>query len=414
MLRVDDARARILAALTALPPRPVALTEAVGAVLAEGLRAPEALPPFDNSAVDGYAVRVGCVRGASGAAPVTLRVVGEVPAGRLAEGLVLAPGTAVRVMTGAPVPPGAEAVVMREDTDESEEVVGVREPAEAGENIRRAGDDVRVGDEVLGAGAVLKPSAVALLAALGVNRVTVHRRPRVALLATGDELVWPDERPRPGQIRASSALALEALVRAAGGEPVQLGIVRDDRAALETALTRAAEADLILTTGGVSVGDHDVVRQVLEAQGAIAFWRVDMQPGKPLAFGHWAGTPLIGLPGNPVSSLVGFELFARPAIRRLAGHAALLRPPMQARLAADHEKRAPRRQFLRATVRWTGGGLQATLSARQGSHQLTGLAEGNALVVLPEGPGRWAAGDAVEVMLLEEHEAYGRRDPDAE
>jgi molybdopterin molybdotransferase len=179
-------------------------------------------------------------------------------------------------------------------------------------------------------------------------------------------------------------------------------------------LSRAATADLVLTTGGVSVGDHDLVRQVLEQEGAIAFWRIDMQPGKPLAFGHWAGTPLLGLPGNPVSSLVAFELFARPAIRRLAGHAAAVRPAVRARLVADHEKAAPRRQFLRATVTLGAQGATASLTARQGSHQLTGLAHGNALVVLPEGPGRWAAGDEVEVLLLEELESYGRRDPDAE
>jgi molybdopterin molybdotransferase len=414
MLRVDDARTRILAALSALPPRPVALSEACGSVLAEAVRATEALPPFDNSAVDGYAVRVGCVNGASAEAPTPLRVMGEAPAGRAVDGLAVVPGCAARIMTGAPVPAGTEAVVMREDTREDGPLVHVCVPADPGEHVRRAGEDVAPGDEVLSPGAVLKPSAIALLGALGVTRVAVHRRPRVALLATGDELVWPDEPLRPGQIRASSALALEALVRDAGAEPVQLGIVPDDRQALEAALGRAAQADLILTTGGVSVGDHDLVRQVLEREGVIAFWRIDMQPGKPLAFGHWAGTPLIGLPGNPVSSLVGFELFARPAIRKLAGHTAVLRPPLRARLDADHEKRAPRRQFLRATVTLAEQGLVATLSDRQGSHQLTGLAHGNALVVLPEGPGRWAAGDAVEVLLLEELEAYGRRDPDAQ
>ncbi|MEB3328734.1 MAG: gephyrin-like molybdotransferase Glp [Candidatus Sericytochromatia bacterium] len=414
MLRVDEARARILATLSALPARPVALPEACGSVLAEGIRATEALPPFDNAAVDGYAVRVACVRGASADTPVPLRITGEAPAGRPVDGLVVRPGCAVRVMTGAPLPAGTEAVVMREDTHEAPEAVRVCAPAAPGEHIRRAGEDVAPGAAVLGAGATLKPSAIALLGALGVTRVVAHRRPSVALLATGDELVWPDEPLRPGQIRASSALALEALVRAAGGEPRQLGIVPDDRAALEAALARASQADLILTTGGVSVGDHDLVRQVLEREGAIAFWRIDMQPGKPLAFGHWAGTPLLGLPGNPVSSLVCFELFARPAIRRLAGHTAVVRPSLQARLAANHEKRAPRRQYLRAAVALTDQGLTATLATRQGSHQLTGLVQGNALVVLPEGPGHWAAGDAVEVLLLEELEAYGHRDPDAQ
>lgn len=414
VLKVPEALGRILAALPVLPTEDRPPTAALGLVLGQDLFASEALPPFDNSAVDGYAVRLACVASATESHPIRLPLVGDVAAGHLPECLTLEPGTAVRIMTGAPVPPGTEAVVMREDTIEAPDAVMVKVPAEAGEFVRRRGEDVAPGDRLLRAGTRLRPDHVALLGAVGSHAVPVHRPARVALLATGDELVWPDQAPGPGQIRASSAWALEALVRNLGAEPVQLGIVRDHREDLEVALARAAQADLILTTGGVSVGDHDLVREVLEARGNVAFWRIDMQPGKPLAFGHLDGTPLIGLPGNPVSSLVAFELFARPAIRRLMGHATPVRPLVQARLEAGHTKRAPRRQFLRAWAWWGAQGYEVRLSARQGSHQLTGLAEGNALVVLPEGAGEWAAGDAVDVLLTDEGEAYARRDPHAE
>jgi len=419
MLSVDAAFRAITGAIAPLPPTRLPLAAAAGLVLAEDVVARESIPPFANSAMDGYAVRVADVAGASEAAPAVLRVIGAIAAGQDPTGLQLAPGTAIKIMTGAPVPAGTEAVVMREDTREHPERVEVTCPADLHENVRAVGEDIAAGTTVLRAGAVLKPANLAVLASIGHAEVLAVRRPRVALLATGDELRTADQALGPGQIRASSMYALEALVRALGAEPVQLGIVADDRAALEAALARGAAADLLVTTGGVSVGDHDLVKELLSAAGSMAFWRVDMQPGKPLAFGTFAGTPVIGLPGNPVSTLVGFELFVRPAIRKLGGHAQLRRPPIQAALAAGHEKRGLRRQFLRADVRWENAGFVATLDGAQGSHQVSGMARGNALVVLPEGPGTFAAGDLVEVVMLEELEAYGRpehhsgRDPDA-
>jgi molybdopterin molybdotransferase len=414
MLRVDEAYHAIVGAIAPLPAERLPLPAAHGRVLAEDVVAREAIPPFDNSAMDGYAVRVADVAGAGEHTPVVLRVAGDLPAGADARGVRVEPGTAVRIMTGAPLPEGAEAVLMREDTREGGDRVEALCPAEPGEHVRKAGEDIAPGRTVLTAGTPLKPAAIGVLASIGVADVLVVRRPRVAILATGDELVGLAEPLGPGRIRASSSYALEALVAAAGAEPVMLGIARDEREDLRRKLAEGARADLLLTTGGVSVGDHDLVREMLAAEGEVAFWRINMQPGKPLAFGRVGGTPVIGLPGNPVSTLVGFELFVRPAIRKLAGHAQLRRPPVRARLAAAHEKRGDRRQFLRAHVEWAGDAFVATLDPGQGSHQLSGMARGNALVVLPEGPGRYVEGHLVEVVLLEEIEAYAGRHPDAE
>ncbi|MEB3285120.1 MAG: gephyrin-like molybdotransferase Glp [Candidatus Sericytochromatia bacterium] len=406
MHTVEEALDLILNAVEALPSERAPLDISLGRVLATPILAQEALPGFDNSAVDGYAVRCGDVAGASAQAPRSLIVLGDRPAGGVSDHLTVLPGTAVRIMTGAPVPEGAEAVVMREDTREARDHVQVLTPAVLGENIRRTGEDVAAGSVVLNAGEVLKPASIALLAALGQLDVRVVRRPRVALVATGDELVWPDQPLGPGQIRAGSAPALEAMVQEAGGIPVQWGIIPDDRASLEAAFARASEVDLVLTTGGVSVGDHDLVREVLAACGQVDFWRINMQPGKPLAFGRLGRTPIIGLPGNPVSSLVGFSLFARPAIRKLMGHLAFRPPLFQANLSHSHQKTAPRRQYLRSRVKVTSAGLSVEIGARQGSHQLSGLSWGNALAVLCEGPQKFSAGDAVPVLLLEDFEQY--------
>lgn len=414
MHSVEEALGLILQALHPLPSERSPLDSALGQVLAEPVLACEALPPFDNSAVDGYAVRCADVAGATPERPVFLSVAGERPAGKLDGEISVAPGTAVRIMTGAPLPAGADAVVMREDTREAPDCVHVLESAERNENIRRAGEDVAPGDEVLPVGSVLKPASIALLAALGHTHVTVVRRPRVALLATGDELVWPDQEPEPGQIRAGSAPALAALVQNAGGAPVQWGIVPDDRDALKSVFSKAAEVDLVLSTGGVSVGDHDLVREVLADCGRVDFWRINMQPGKPLAFGHLGLTPVIGLPGNPVSSLVAFMLFARPAVRLLMGHRLVCPPPFKAQLRHAHTKTASRRQYLRARVEVTPDGLFVELGDRQGSHQLSGLSWGNALAVLPEGAHVWAVGETLAVLLTEELEQYASRDYHAE
>jgi molybdopterin molybdotransferase len=401
MITVEEALLTILASFQPLDSERVPLAEAWGRVLAADLMAPEAIPPFDNSAMDGYAVR----RADCATVPVTLKVLGEAPAGRAPCHEVVA-GTAVRIMTGAPLPRGADAVVMREETHEAPDQVQILVAPEPNENIRRAGEDVQAGSVVFRAGDLLNPAALGVLASLGVAAVDVIRRPRVALLATGDEIVGIDQPLAPGQIRDSSGPALAALVTRLGAVPVVLGVARDNADDLRGKIAEGARHDLLLTTGGVSVGDHDLVKQVLGELGSMNFWKVNMQPGKPLAFGKVGDTPVVGLPGNPVSSLVAFELFVRPAIRRMQGHARIQRPRVAVKLTSAIEKRMERRQFVRAWVQVEDGGYVAASTGPQGSHVLTSVARGNALLDLPAGPQRFEPGTWVKALLLEEGEAY--------
>lgn len=412
MLSVEEAFRTIVGQFRPLETEHVPLHEATGRVLAADVHAPEPVPPFDNSAMDGYAVRFEDVLEASESSPATLYVIGEVPAGRAPEAVV-EPGTCVRVMTGAPMPEGADAVVMREDTRETPDRIEVLVPAELGEHVRRVGDDIPAGSRVLFAGHVLNPSSLGVLASIGVGTVPVIRRPRVALLATGDELVELTQPLGPGQIRNSSAIALAAAIEEMGAVPVPLGIARDVREELEAKLREGARADLLVTTGGVSVGDYDLVREVLTALGELRLWRVNMQPGKPLAFGRLDGCPVLGLPGNPVSSMVAFELFVRPAIRRMQGHAAIAHVPVPVVLDAPIAKKNARRQYLRALLRLVDGAFHADLTGPQGSHMLTSMARANALVILPEGTRDYAAGDHVEGILLGEGALFENRDTDA-
>lgn len=406
MLTVEEALAAILERFRPLEAERAVLADASGRVLAADVVSPQAIPPFDNSAMDGYAVRhADCQQ-----VPVTLKVLGEAPAGRPSP-LTVTPGTAIRIMTGAPMPTGADAVVMREETKEAPDQVEILVAPEPAEHVRMAGEDVAEGSRVFAAGDMLAPAGLGVLASIGVPEVSVVRRPRVALLATGDELVEVSEPLGPGQIRNSTAYALAALVERLGAVPVRLGIARDNREDLREKLAEGAKHDLLITTGGVSVGDHDLVKELLEELGQVGFWRVNMQPGKPLAFGAIDGTPVIGLPGNPVSSLVAFELFVRPAIRRLQGHSRLERPRIKVRLAGDFDKKGDRRQFVRARVHAEDGAFEATLTGPQGSHVLTSVARGNALLDLAPGPRRYAAGEWVPALFIDEGEAYAGRDP---
>jgi molybdopterin molybdotransferase len=411
MITVEEALTTILARFKPLPAERVPLREAWGRVLAADVVAREAIPPFDNSAMDGYAVRLADCVGATEAHPKALRVLGEAPAGRTS-GLVVTPGTAVRIMTGAPIPEGADAVVMREETREAPERVEILVEPEPAEHIRRQGEDVARGSTVFEAGELLNPAALGVLASIGVAEVEVVRRPRVALLATGDELVPIEAELAAGQIHDSTGPALEALLTRLGAVPVPLGVARDDRAELVAKVQEATQYDLLLTTGGVSVGDHDLVKAVLGELGEMAFWKVNMQPGKPLAFGAVGQTPVLGLPGNPVSSLVAFELFVRPAVRRLQGHARVQRPRVAVTLTHALEKRMERRQFVRAWVHVEEGRYVACSTGPQGSHVLTSVARGNALLDLPAGAHRFEAGAQVPALLFEEGEAYAGRDLD--
>ncbi|MCX5748201.1 MAG: molybdopterin molybdotransferase MoeA [Proteobacteria bacterium] len=395
MLSVADATRAVLARLTPTAREIVPLAAAEGRILAEDLVAARVLPGFDHAAMDGYAVRAQEL-------PGTLPIAGVVAAGD--RGTTLAPGTALRIFTGAPLPPGADTVVMQENaTVDGDPPARVTLPAAPlGDNIRRAGEDVGTGEVVYRAGTRLRPWDLAVGAALGVAELDVHRRPRVALLATGDELVDVDVTPQFGQLVASSRYALAALIREAGGEPIDLGIVSDDKAALAAAFARAWHCDAVITTGGVSVGDRDYVREVLARVGVTPeVWKVAMKPGKPFSFGLHGQVPVFGLPGNPVSTLVGFELFVRPALLAMQGATRLLRPRATVHLASAYRKAVGRAHYVRAHVVREGDRLVAHAHPKQGSAMLSSLVTTNAFVELAAERGDVAAGEAVPALLLE-------------
>lgn len=407
MLTVEEARERVLAQVAPLAAEDVPLAEALGRVAAAAIESREELPPFANSAMDGYALRSDDTRDASPDAPVALRLVGEVPAGRVFVGAV-SMGEAVRILTGAAVPEGADAVLQQELTQVNGSAVVIQTVVTPGNNIRPAGEDVRRGETVVRQGTVLGPAEIALLAAVGVDPVRVTRQPRVAILATGDELAAPSEPLQPGQIHESNTPYLAAAVERAGGVPIRLGVARDRIEELREMLARAREADLIITSGGVSVGDYDLVKQVLGEQGAIDFWRVRMRPGKPLAFGMLGQTPLLGLPGNPVSAAVTFELFARPAIRRMLGCVRLDRPVVRAMLTGADIPRGDRRHYVRVRL-WTDehGILMAEPTGAQGSNIISSLQGASALAVIEEGEGAVRAGELVPALLLNDAMPWG-------
>ncbi len=389
---VEEARRLILEEFRPLPAESVPLAEALGRVLAAAIRADHDLPPFPNSAMDGYAVRAADTAGARPEQPVRLRVLGEAAAGHPFPGVV-EPGTAVRIATGAPLPPGADAVVPVEDTDDRSRpghpppaVVAVFRAARVGEHIRPAGEDMARGAVALEPGTVLTPGALALLAALGRAEVPVHRRPRVALLAIGDELVEPGRPLPPGGIYETNRTALAAQAREAGAEPIVLGIARDDPEDLQRLLDEAVghHPDLIVSSAGASVGVYDWVKAVVERHGEIRLWKVRIRPGKPFAFGHYRGIPFFGLPGNPVSAMITFDQFVRPALRRMAGHPRGERPRIPVRLAEPISSDG-RETYFRARIAYEGGELWARLSGLQGSHILSAMARANGLVILPEG-----------------------------
>lgn len=394
MVGVDEARERILAAVAPLPPVTIPLLEALDLVLAEDVVAGCNIPPFRNSAMDGYAVRAADTQGASATAPVALPVVGELAAGYPAD-LAVTPGTAVRIMTGAPMPPGADAVVRFEETDEAAALpsgagprrgdVGVNRAAKAWDNVREAGEDLRAGETVLRAGTRLRPAEIGVLASVNRATVAVHRPPVVAILSTGDEVVDVGPDLRPGQIRNSNSYLLAALTRRAGGEPLMLGIARDAIDDLTARLSAGAAADLIVTSGGVSLGDYDIVKDVLRAHGAIEIWQIRMKPGKPLAFGRLGGVPLLGVPGNPVAAAVSFEQFGRPAIKKMLGRADLDLPCVEARLTEWVDNRGHRRHYVRARVEEDeAGGYTVRPAGDQGAGVLTSLSRANGLLVIPE------------------------------
>lgn len=408
VIPLESARARVLAQCLPLHPSAVPLGEALGCVTSVPLVADEAVPPFANTAVDGYAVRAAD----TAAPPVTLRVVGTLPAGA-APTTPVGPGEAVRIMTGAPLPEGADAVVMVEDTAvvvegtgpaDGGEAVAVRACAAAGDHVRPAGEDLSPGQEVFPAFTVLHPGHLGVLATLGMAKVPVFPRARVGVLSTGDELVDGPGRLGPGQIRDSNRRTLLALLAQSGCVPVDLGLVRDDEAEITAAVEGAVAAcDALVTSGGVSMGDFDYVKKVLDALsgGSVRWMQVAIKPAKPLAFGTVAGKPVFGLPGNPVSSMVSFELFARPALRQMMGHRQLQRPTVDA-VADDGLPRRPdgKLHFVRVVATYgDDGAYHVRSSGGQASNLLRAMALANALALLPDGDGV-PPGGRVKAMLL--------------
>jgi len=398
---LDEHAAAVLALAGPLPPVTVPLADARGRALAVDVRSTVDLPPWDSSAMDGYAAR-----GADLRPGAVLDVADDVPAGDTRDVHVPA-GAVVRIMTGAPVPAGADTVLPVELTDGGTAHVRVDRVVAAGANVRRRGEDVRAGDVVLRAGDVLGAGAVGLLAATGHAHVEVHARPRVAVLSTGSELVAPARPLAHGQIHESNGPQLAAAVAAAGAEVVDVVALPDDVDAVRAALADlATRADVVVTTGGVSVGAYDVVRDALLADGHAELVHVRMQPGKPQAVGRLAdGTPVLALPGNPVSSYVSFELFVRPLLRRMLGARDVRRRTLTAALAAETRSPAGRRQLLRAQLDWAGGTPVAVLAGGPGSHLLGALAHADALVDVPEDVTHVAAGAPVTVIDLREHDA---------
>ena len=403
LIPLADAQAHVLERVAPVAPQQTRTVAAVGCVLAETVTSPEDVPPFANTAMDGYAVRAADVAGASPGSPVELPVVAEVAAGHPAA-RALQPGEAMRIFTGAPMPDGADAVVMVERTRRLDDGVRVAIEAEVpvGEAVRAAGDDLQAGDVVFQPGEVIGAGHLGVLSGIGVGEVVVHPRLRVGVMSTGDELVDAGERLGPGQIRDSNRATLLALVAQEGWQAVDLGLVRDDETAITEAIQRGATTcDAVLTSGGVSMGDIDLVKVVLDRIGDMRWMQIAIRPAKPFAFGLVEGTPVFGLPGNPVSSMVSFELLARPALRKMAGHRALTRPEIPA-VAGEAFRRRPdgKVHFVRVTaIRDADGVLRVWSAGGQGSHHLTAMARAQALLPLPDGDGA-AAGDPVRVLLL--------------
>ena len=394
-LTYHAARRRILDQVRPLEAETVPLLDALGRAIAEPLIATLDLPRFDNSAMDGYALRA-----ADSGAGVTLRVTGYLLAGSL-ERPTVEPGCAVRIMTGAPLPPGADTVVPEEETDGGAAVVTLRGAATRGAHIRYRGEDVRSGEEVLPLGTVLRPPEISLLASFNRSCVQVVRRPRVAILSTGDELVEVGTELTEGRIVNSNSWALAAAVLELGGIPLQLGIARDSRDSLREKLAQGLQADMLITSAGVSAGDLDLVREVLAELGVEqVFWKVDIKPGRPIAFAVKGAVPVFSLPGNPVATLVTFEEFVRPALRKIMGQRQILKPLLRARLQEPVRKKPGRAQFLRVTVRESEGGLVVASSGDQNTGILRTSLRANGIAVLPAEKGNYAAGDEVEVHLL--------------
>jgi len=397
---VEKAIKAILKKVQPMGNEKVDLLHALGRVLAEPVESGRDHPPWNSSAMDGYAVQHGELDRASPRRPVILDVIEEIAAGGLPQ-RVVRPGQASRIMTGAPVPEGADAVIRVEDTRSEGHRVRVLQSVEAGENIRLRGEDIRAGNVVLAQDSEIGPAEAGLLASTGRSHVQVHQRPRVAILATGNELADLGEALSPNKIMNSNGYAVAAQTIEAGGVPVLLGVARDTREELSARLTQGLTADLIVISGGVSVGEYDFVKEVLDDLGVtMAFWKVAMKPGEPLAFGMLRNKPVFGLPGNPVSTMVTFEQFVRPVLRKMQGHTLLFRPVIEAVLMERITKKPGKTHFLRATVKKTGNRCEVWTTGSQSSGVLTSMVKANGLLIFPSESGELEKGRTVRVQLL--------------
>jgi molybdopterin molybdotransferase len=402
MIALEEALHRILDAIHPLGLEKINILDALGRVIGEDIVASRNLPPKNNSAMDGYAIRWSDTRGASREKPAILEVIEDIPAGSIPHKTV-SNEQAARIMTGAPIPEGADAVMRMEDTEKDGGRVRIFAEAAESQDIRRAGEDVMQGEKVIARGDILRPAEIGMLAALGRSFIPVYQKPLVAVLATGDELVDVDESPTPWQIISSNSYAIAAQILDCGALPLQIGIAKDTREDLTAKLASALRADLIISSGGVSVGDYDLVKDIMKEVGnRMQFWQVAMRPGKPLAFGALNDVPLFGLPGNPVSSMVSFEQFVRPSILKMMGHRNLYRRTVKAELRDAISKKKGVRHFIRARISFEDGRYFAVTTGAQGSGILKSMVQANGLIVLPEEKTSVRVGETVTVQLVDQ------------
>ncbi|MGZ3536267.1 MAG: molybdopterin molybdotransferase MoeA [Thermodesulfobacteriota bacterium] len=401
MMTVDKALDKILSHIHPLGFEKVSLLDALGRVIGEDVYARRDIPPLDNSAMDGYALRSVDVREASPDRPLQLEVIEDLPAGYISA-KKLEKGKAIRIMTGAPVPKGADTVIPVEETKKENGSVLIFRAATSGENIRKSGEDVKKGDRVISEGDKVRPAEVGMLASVGRSFVSVYQRPLVAILCTGDELVDVDGDLDEVKIVSSNSYTLGAQVKDCGAIPLQLGIARDRKEEIEEKLRQGIRADVLISSAGVSVGDYDFVKDVMKRLGMeMVFWKVAMRPGAPLAFGIIGEKPVFGLPGNPVSSMISFEQFVRPSLLKMMGHRKLFRPAVEAVLKEDIKKMAGKRYFIRGSVSFEKNQYFVTSTGEQGSGILRSMVRANGLIVIPEEQEIVRAGEKVKVQLLD-------------